>query len=1050
MSSNHFDAVIFDLDGVITKTALVHSSAWKKMFDDFLTARAAKTGEPFREFTHTGDYLPFVDGKPRYKGVQDFLSSRNISIPFGDPSDPYEAETVCGLGNRKDFAFNEILSRDGVGVYESTVALIHELKNQNIRIGVASSSKNCAPVLETAGLLHLFETRVDGMVSVEMNLKGKPEPDIFTTAADNLGVSYDRTVIVEDAVSGVQAGQKGGFGLVIGIAREENTRELRLNGADIVVEDLAEIDIPGINNWFSQGLEEDKWSITYHAYEPKKERTREALLAVGNGYFGTRGVMEETDSNPVNNPGTYIAGLYNRLESKVGDRMIENEDFVNAPNWLPVTFRIDEGEWFDFNQAEFLDFNKHLDFKTGVFSRRILVKDKDGKITEIVSKRIAGMADPHLAALQYQITPVNYSGVVTMKSGINGDIINDNVERYKQLNQQHLKPVIQGRDENLIWVAVETTQSAIVIAEAANHSIFIDGKPADAKVTDEISKSRAFLNFEVEALAGIPVTLEKFVAIYTSKPDDVAEPLLNAIDSAVMNLSFDSLLSQNIPVWQEIWDRIDVQVEGNRMDQKLLRLHLYHLIVSASQHNANIDASFTARGLHGEAYRGHIFWDELFILPFYNMHFPDAAKATLMYRYNRLPKAREYAKEYGFDGAMFPWQSGSDGREETQVVHLNPLNGEWGDDYSSLQRHVSLAIAYNVWEYYHTTGDLDFLKESGAELFLDICRFWAKKAELNPKTGRYSIAGVMGPDEFHEQYHGAEEGGLRDNAYTNIMVVWAIDKAFEIIDLIGDAAPVVKSKLSLIENELKEWKTISRKLNIVISPEGIISQYDGYFDLAELDWNHYKQKYGNIYRLDRILKAEGKSADEFKVAKQADTLMAFYNLDEAEVRVILEELGYKLNDEYLKENLAYYLERTSHGSTLSRVVHALLANMIGDRKLSWELYQDALSSDYNDIQGGTTAEGIHMGVMAGTVLIAMYAYAGLNLRGDVITINPDLPDAWNSISFSFLFRGISFNVKVLRDSISIKTSEILKHEVPVVIKGVKHLILPGQTLTTEL
>jgi beta-phosphoglucomutase family hydrolase len=1050
MSSNHFDAVIFDLDGVITKTALVHSSAWKKMFDDFLIARAAKTGEPFREFTHSGDYLPFVDGKPRYKGVQDFLSSRNISIPFGDPSDPYEAETVCGLGNRKDFAFNEILSRDGVGVYESTVALIHELKNQNIRIGVASSSKNCAPVLETAGLLHLFETRVDGVVSVEMNLKGKPEPDIFTTAADNLGVSYDRTVIVEDAVSGVQAGQKGGFGLVIGIAREENTHELRLNGADIVVEDLAEIDIPGINNWFSEGLEEDKWSITYHAYEPKKERTREALLAVGNGYFGTRGAMEETDSNPVNNPGTYIAGLYNRLSSKVGDRMIENEDFVNAPNWLPVTFRIDDGEWFDFNQAEFLDFNKHLDFKTGVFSRRLLVKDKAGKITEIVSKRITGMADPHLAALQYQITPVNYSGVVTLKSGINGDIINDNVERYKQLNQQHLKPVIQGRDENLIWVAVETTQSAIVIAEAANHSIFIDGKPADVKVSDEISKSRAFISFEVEALAGIPVTLEKFVAIYTSKPDDVAEPLLTAIDSAVMNLSFDSLLSQNIPVWQEIWDRIDVQVEGSRMDQKLLRLHLYHLIVSASQHNANIDASFTARGLHGEAYRGHIFWDELFILPFYNMHFPDAAKATLMYRYNRLPKAREYAREYGFKGAMFPWQSGSDGREETQVVHLNPLNGEWGDDYSSLQRHVSLAIAYNVWEYYHTTGDLEFLKNSGAELFLDICRFWANKAELNSKTGRYSIAGVMGPDEFHEQYHGAEKGGLRDNAYTNIMVVWAIDKAFEILDLIGDAAPVVKSKLSLIENELKEWKTISRKLNIVISPEGIISQYDGYFDLAELDWNHYKQKYGNIYRLDRILKAEGKSADEFKVAKQADTLMAFYNLDEAEVRVILEELGYKIKDEYLKENLAYYLERTSHGSTLSRVVHALLANMIGDRNLSWELYQDALSSDYNDIQGGTTAEGIHMGVMAGTVLIAMYAYAGLNLRGDVITINPNLPDAWKSISFSFLFRGIFFNVKVLRDSISIKTAENIKHEVPVIIDGVKHLILPGQLLTTEL
>jgi trehalose/maltose hydrolase-like predicted phosphorylase len=149
-----------------------------------------------------------------------------------------------------------------------------------------------------------------------------------------------------------------------------------------------------------------------------------------------------------------------------------------------------------------------------------------------------------------------------------------------------------------------------------------------------------------------------------------------------------------------------------------------------------------------------------------------------------------------------------------------------------------------------------------------------------------------------------------------------------------------------------------------------------------------------------------------RFAKQADTLMAFYNLDDAEVREILEELGYNMKDEYLKENLAYYLARTSHGSTLSRVVHALLANMIGDRKLSWELYQDALSSDCNDIQGGTTAEGIHMGVMAGTVLIAIYAYAGLNLRGDHIRINPNLPDAWKSLGFGFSFRGNRFSLKV--------------------------------------
>ena len=190
--------------------------------------------------------------------------------------------------------------------------------------------------------------------------------------------------------------------------------------------------------------------------------------------------------------------------------------------------------------------------------------------------------------------------------------------------------------------------------------------------------------------------------------------------------------------------------------------------------------------MHGEAYRGHIFWDELFILPFYDIHFPKIAKSILMYRYRRLRKAREYAKEHGFNGAMFPWQSGSDGREETQVVHLNPISGEWGEDHSSLQRHVSLAVAYNIWQYYHINNDTEFIEKYGAEMFLEICRFWAGKSQLDPKTGKYSIAGVMGPDEFHEMYPDAKEGGLKDNAYTNIMVSWMMAIVPELLSKMSD------------------------------------------------------------------------------------------------------------------------------------------------------------------------------------------------------------------------------------------------------------------------
>ena len=246
-----FEAVIFDMDGVITKTALTHAHAWKKMFDEYLRKREQEHGELFVEFTHAGDYLPYVDGKPRYKGVQSFLESRGIHVPFGDPTDSPGTETVCGLGNQKNIAFNEVLENEGVEVYPSTIALINELKKAAIKLGVASSSKNCKPVLERVNLLDIFDARVDGVVSSELGLHGKPEPDIFTTACDIFGIKYSEAIVVEDAVSGVQAGKKGKFGLTLGIARENNRKELEENGADLVVEDLEEVGgIVGLNELF--------------------------------------------------------------------------------------------------------------------------------------------------------------------------------------------------------------------------------------------------------------------------------------------------------------------------------------------------------------------------------------------------------------------------------------------------------------------------------------------------------------------------------------------------------------------------------------------------------------------------------------------------------------------------------------------------------------------------------------------------------------------------------------------------------------------------------
>jgi beta-phosphoglucomutase family hydrolase len=245
-----FEAVILDLDGVITKTAATHTAAWKKTFDEYLKKREQIYNEPFNEFSQD-DYLTYVDGKPRYEGVNSFLKSRGIDLPYGSPQDDPDTETVCGLGNRKNHAFRKILKKEGTEVYPSTLKLLKKLKKSGIPLAVASSSKNCTDILKTVDLLGLFDAQVDGKVLEELELKGKPWPDMFTKSSELLGTKPSNSIVVEDAASGVKAGSDGGFGLTLGIARKNNTDELMQNGADYVVTDLAEINgIKGLNDIF--------------------------------------------------------------------------------------------------------------------------------------------------------------------------------------------------------------------------------------------------------------------------------------------------------------------------------------------------------------------------------------------------------------------------------------------------------------------------------------------------------------------------------------------------------------------------------------------------------------------------------------------------------------------------------------------------------------------------------------------------------------------------------------------------------------------------------
>ena len=751
------------------------------------------------------------------------------------------------------------------------------------------------------------------------------------------------------------------------------------------------------------------WTLVYDGFDPADERLREALCTLGNGYFATRGAAPEAAADAVHYPGTYVAGVYNRLVSRVAGREVENEDIVNVPNWLPLTFRPEGGAWLDLSQQEILGYRQELDLRRGVLTRVLRVRYQDERVTRVTQRRIVSMADPHLAGLETTVVPENRSGRLEVRSALDGRVTNAGVERYRGLDGRHLVPVRGGQaGDDRIWLQVETRTSRVRIAQAASTRVVQDGQPVAVQRRTVQEPGFVAQHLTVDVYEGEPVTVEKLVALYTSRDRAIAEPG-DATRGRVARLpnGFDRLLERQVLAWDQLWRRchIDLGGDGDQEVARTLNLHVFHLLQTVSEHTIDLDVGVPARGLHGEAYRGHIFWDELFIFPFLNLRFPELTRALLQYRSRRLPEAREAAQAAGLKGAMYPWQSGSDGREETQRLHLNPKSGRWLPDRSHRQRHVNIAVAYNVWQYYQVTGDLAFLEAYGAEMLLEIARFWASIASYSHALDRYEIRGVMGPDEYHDGYPDRDEPGLDNNAYTNVMAAWVLCRALETLELLPDHRRAeLTEQLGLRQEEVDRWDETSRKLRVCFHDGDIISQFEGYGDLEELDWDGLRRRHGTIRRLDRILEADGDTPNRYKASKQADVLMLFYLLSAEELRGLIGRLGYRLEPAAIPRNVNYYLERTSHGSTLSGVVNAwVLAR--SDRQRSWRFFTEALASDVHDVQGGTTAEGIHLGAMAGTVDLAQRCYMGLETREDVLWLNPSLPQELDGLHFDIRYRG---------------------------------------------
>ncbi|MFA5367108.1 MAG: trehalose-phosphatase [Dehalococcoidia bacterium] len=1311
------DAVIFDMDGVVTDTAGTHAGAWKRMFDDYLKKHAASSGTRFRAFDIHTDYNRYVDGKPRQDGVMSFLESRGISLPYGKPGDRAGRETVCGLGNLKNRYFLEMIKSRGVDVYSSTVDLVHELREHGLGTAVITSSLNYDEIMGAAGMGDLFSIKVDGAYASRLGLKGKPDPAFFLEAARLLGVEPGNVAIVEDAQSGVEAGRLGGFRLVIGVDRVGQAEELKVMGANVVVSDLSELkirwpekpgtrkaaaknlcnlpsalenraeifeflhrgtpavfldydgtltpivsrpedavlkedtrrvvkrlaeqwtvailsgrdlpdvqkmvkvddivyagshgfdivgpsivkqendigqrflphldrveaelhevlaDIPGARverkrfaiavhyrqvddsllgkleekvdrifarepelrkstgkkifefvpniKWnkgeallslldtlfvdsskvvplfigddttdedafraiedrgvsiivgcedrptaaqyvlrdpeevrefleflVEKGLMTASWTLVYTGFDPEQEQLREALCTLGNGCFATRGAAPESGADGVHYPGTYVAGCYNRLKTEIAGRVVENECMVNMPNWLPLSFRAEGGRWFNLGEAELLSYRQELDLRRGLLRRYIHFSDENGRKTKVFERRFVNMADPGLAALETTIIPKNWSGQLDVRSALDGGVANSGVKRYRELNNKHLLPIKSLQvNANTIFLQMETSQSRIHVAEAARTVIIRNGEEIKSK--RKLTRTREYIAQElsVPVNAGEAITVEKVVSITTSRDRAISESGLEAIKKIERAPGFNQLQESHALRWSHLWRRCGIEMEDAPRTSLILNLHVFHLLQTLSLNTIDHDAGVPARGLHGEAYRGHIFWDEIFVFPSLNLRIPDISRALQLYRYRRLPEARWAAKQAGYAGAMYPWQSGSDGREETQQLHLNPKSGRWLPDNSHLQRHINIAIAYNIWLYYQATADINFLSYYGAEMIIEIARFWASITSYNQSTNRYEILKVMGPDEYHDSYPDADEPGLNNNAYTNVMAAWIFCRALDVIDILpDDRRKALREKLGVSKEEMERWDDISRKMCIFFHDDNIISQFEGYDTLDEFDWNGYREKYGDIHRLDRILEAEGDTPNRYKVSKQADVLMLFYLLSDDELCELFCRLGYTFDYDAIRRNTEYYLARTSHGSTLSRVVHAwVLARSL--REESWRFFQEALESDISDVQGGTTSEGIHLGAMAGTVDIIQRCYTGIETRGNRLIINPCLPENLKKMRFNIVYRRHWLDFEITGEHLRINTRRRNTAPIEFTFRDTNYTLKPGESIELKL
>lgn len=772
---------------------------------------------------------------------------------------------------------------------------------------------------------------------------------------------------------------------------------------------------------FNEGYNENKnWIITEKIFDNRYLGKCEALFTQGNGYLGVRNSLEEKYVGERRN--TFVTGTFNKASEE------EVTELPNFPDVTNIEITIN-GKRLNLNYGEVKDYNRSINLKTGEVIRRFTWCGENGLETKFIFKRFVSLENEHLISALVEVES-NQDIDLVITTGIDGAVTNSGAQHFTNIERR----IYENR---FMQYLTETSQSKVL---GVIHSTYLCNCD-DIDILPIMGRRTLLNKISAKVKQGEKFHFEKISDIRSDRDKDLVDSNNNDIRAILKEKGltsikeaykkgYDVLLNESTEKWNEFWKNSDIEIESEvEFDQLAIRFALYHLNIMVKHDDNRVGIG--AKALSGEGYKGHSFWDtEIFILPYFTFANPKTARTLLEYRYKCLYGAHKKAKEYGYEGAMYPWECAwiDDGEVTPLSGGADVITGEELPILTGiLEHHITADIAYAVWQYYQVTNDLDFMKKYGYEIVIDTAKFWASRVEFNEEKNRYEINNVIGPDEYKEH--------VDNNAYTNYMAVNNMKLALNIIEKLAtddkDTYDKLDNKLNLDNVKDNINKCIDKVYLPIPNEDEIIPQNDTYLSLKELDLNKYKNTTEvltiyNDFNMEKL--------NEYMVSKQSDLVMLLF---------VLEDL---FDIDIKKKNFVFYEDKTLHDSSLSKSTHMVLANDYGLYDLADRLFDGAITIDLGKNMNSSN-EGIHSASMGGVWQSVVMGYGGLRLANGELRISPRLPKKWNKLSYSTIWRGNEIKVLISKNKLEITNNGLDKIKINIFDEAVE--IESNSTITRE-